>query len=78
MFSDTFTADNLVAVLNAVNVPICFTVLVAGVVIVAVKRAFQRANDAHRRMKHLEDMERLRLSATRELTHEPSHNRGLE
>jgi hypothetical protein len=69
-----FTPADLVSILNAVNVPVCFTVAVGGVVVVAVKRAFQRAGDANRRMKHAEDMERLRLSATKELTHKPSQD----
>ena len=41
-----FTPADLVAILNSVNIPVCFTVLVAGAVIISIKRAFQRAEDA--------------------------------
>lgn len=68
MFTDTFTAHDLVAILTAINVPVCFTVLVAGVVIIGIRRAFQRSEDARRHQKHTEDMERLRLSNTKEIT----------
>jgi hypothetical protein len=47
-----FTPADLVAILNSVNIPVCFTVLVAGAVIISIKRAFQRAEDANRRVKH--------------------------
>jgi hypothetical protein len=63
----TFTPADLVSVLNSVNVPVCVSVFVLGFVIIAIKRAIQRAMDIHRRMEHAENMERLRLSATKEI-----------
>jgi hypothetical protein len=78
MFSDTFTAADLVAVLNAVNVPVCFTVMVTAVVIIGIRRAFQRGEETSRRLKHAEDMERLRLSNTKEIAHGGGDRRAIQ
>lgn len=68
MFTN-FTPADLVSILNSINVPVCFTVMVAGVTVFGVKRALQRSDDLNRRQAHAEKMERLRLSNTKEIVH---------
>lgn len=62
------TAADLALVLNAVNVPVCFTALVAGIVVISVKRAFQRADDKSNARAHTERIEQMRLASTKEIS----------
>ena len=61
--------EAVVAILNAMGFTTCFTVACALAALVIIKNAVAR-NAAHEaRMGHIERMERLRLSNTKEITH---------